>query len=273
MLLVEKKYFFRNGLGGAFDWIGELTYGLYPVERNGKVGYVNEDGDIVIPIIYDKPLNRRSVYPLQWSDDILIALKKQGRAGVVKADGSVVIPFIWNNINLSKASEGFIPISYKGKWGFCTVEGFLIYPLYDTVRPFKQGYASVCLNDRWGMIEENGDLCIPPIYSCEINFCEGDDFTIVYSDGVSIIDERGHPQIINAEAKIISRKGYEILTGCRSIERVRKNTFFIKREFQGYYLESTKEFVPLSDGRYIGVRDPDVGEIIIDCTGDNLLMA
>lgn len=44
---------------------------------------------------------------------------------------------------------------------------------YDDAQLFSEGYAAVCLNDKWGYIDENGKYLIEPMYDYAASFSEG----------------------------------------------------------------------------------------------------
>lgn len=46
---------------------------------------------------------------------------------------------------------------YSGKWGFCTQSGrMVIKPKYDNAFPFRDGFAAVERDGKWGYINEQG---------------------------------------------------------------------------------------------------------------------
>ncbi len=68
----------------------KMNEGLLPVLKNGKVGYINGNGHLVIPLIYDK-LNGAS-----WARGFYngrAVVKKHGKLGVIDTNNQVVVPF------------------------------------------------------------------------------------------------------------------------------------------------------------------------------------
>lgn len=53
-----------------------------------------------------------------------------------------------------------------GKYGFIDTKGKIrINLIYDEAKDFKDGYAEVCFNNKWGVINKNGKVVIPIKYS------------------------------------------------------------------------------------------------------------
>ena len=116
---VVKKYYFRKkGVveTQGYDWIGEAWFELYPVELDGKLGFADSNGEIVIPIIYDRQCHANDT--VLTGNREYLDLKKNNLYGLIKHDGSLVIDFCWIDMELSKLSEDLVPVAIDKKWGF-----------------------------------------------------------------------------------------------------------------------------------------------------------
>lgn len=115
-----------------YDECGSSSEGLLAVEQNGKWGYVNEEGDVVIPIEYDASWNwyMRDVYK----------------------EGSEPEDFCF------AASEGFIPLVKDGQWELRDIEGKLAIPagVFEEICPFVSGKCWVKKDGKWGIIQIAG---------------------------------------------------------------------------------------------------------------------
>jgi hypothetical protein len=68
--------------------------------------------------------------------------------------------------------EGRSPTKYNS--GFIDASGkVVIPPIYDRAHPFRNSRAAVLLGEKWGAIDEAGDLVIPPRFSGPLVFTEG----------------------------------------------------------------------------------------------------
>ncbi len=68
----------------------KMSEGLLPVMKNGKVGYINGNGYLVIPLRYDK-LNGRN-WARRFNNGRAI-VKKNGKLGVIDTNNRVIVPF------------------------------------------------------------------------------------------------------------------------------------------------------------------------------------
>lgn len=243
---VVRKYFFRKkGVveTQGYDWIGKVCAGnLYPVELDGKLGFADCNGEIVVPIIYDRQMH---VNDSVWmTNNTYLDVAKNGLWGLIKHDGSVAVEFQWDTIRPSELSEDLVPVSIKDKWGFANVMTGQkqIEPVYDEVKFFKYGFAPVRIEDKWGMIDKNGTLITEVKYLLDNHFVG--DFAIMYEGGSW---EYGHNSrlICDSNCKIINKKGYELVTDCHWIERTGVNTFIITSKENNKKVKSIKQFIEL----------------------------
>ena len=121
-----------------YTHIGSYSEGLLAVERDGRWGYINRNGDIVIPIEYDASLIDR-VY--DWRESVYV-----------------------DRAFAYAASEGFIPLVRDGFWEMRTTTGELVIEpgRFEAIRPMVGGRSWVKKDGLWGLIEiianyEEGD--------------------------------------------------------------------------------------------------------------------
>ncbi len=108
---------------------------LFRISNGDKYGFINPDGALVIPAIYDSA-------PLGFSEGLAVVLK--GSAWLfIDSAGQVVID---TNFRTATAfSEGFAAVqAQNGKWGFIDRQAKLAIPCqYDVVLPFRNGVACI----------------------------------------------------------------------------------------------------------------------------------
>lgn len=88
-----------------FDWACPFKYGLALVQKTHKSGYINKEGDIVVPIIYD--------IIGEFSSDKIAYASMNGKWGYIDIKGEVVVPFIYDKA--SSFSEGLAFVERDGK--------------------------------------------------------------------------------------------------------------------------------------------------------------
>lgn len=250
--VVRKYYFRKKGVieTQGYDWIGEVCFELYPVELDGKLGFADSNGEIVIPIIYDR---QSYLNYTVWTEKYeYLDLKKNNLYGLIKYDGSLVVDFCWNDMELSKLSEDLIPVAIEKKWGFVNVKTgeIQVEVAYDKVESFKDGFAPVCIKDKWGMIDVNGNMIVKPKYLLDSHFVG--DFAIMFEGG-SWEYGKNFRRISGSNCKIINNQGYEIVTDCSWIDRTGINTFTLTRKENGKTVKMVKQLIAFPD--YIIVID------------------
>lgn len=245
--VVRKYYFRKNGVveEQGYDWIGEVHLGLYPVELNGSLGFADENGEIVIPIIYDRQVH---INDTVWcGNEEYLDLKKNKKAGLIKYDGTVVVDFDWEETSLSKLNEDLLPVQNNGKWGFVNIKTkkTQVEPAYDDVGFFKDGFAPICIDKKWGMIDAKGNMIVAPKYLLDFHFFG--DFAIAFEGGSWQYGYNGGREVLNTNCKIINKKGHEVVSDCKWIERTGINTFTLRKNENGKTIKMVKQFIALPD--------------------------
>lgn len=161
--------------------------GLAKVFNGQGVGFINKNGDVVIPIQYD--------YVRPLSDGLAVVADKDGHYGVFDSMGNNVIPFRYNLIEdfesgvawarmgelwgvIDKMGNTVVPFQYSwtydfydgvawvsksGKLSVIDTKGNIAFDAsqYEAFYPFHNGYAWVKKEGRWGLIDKQGKIVIP----------------------------------------------------------------------------------------------------------------
>ncbi len=188
-----------TGTDGFIDEKGEviipLEYdaddfkeGMSRIEADGKVGYIDRDGNVVVEPTYQ--------WGSDFSDDVAIVRNKVGEKleyGVIDRKGELIIPFSLSRI--SEFSEGLAGIRKGEKEGFIDKRGEMVIPAkFDYVREFSDGVAAVRVGDwdtgRYGYINRSGTFVIEPTLHDAWEFVDG--VAIVEGDDTwGLIDKSG----------------------------------------------------------------------------------
>ena len=115
-----------------YDECGSLSDGLCAVCQNGKWGYVDEKGQIVLPIEYDASWKQYPVFDMGSSRST-----------------SNVKDYCY------AASDGYVPLVKNGKWELRDTNGKLVIlpGVFEAIRPVYEGRCWVKKNGKWGVIE------------------------------------------------------------------------------------------------------------------------
>lgn len=185
--------------------------GPFPVVKDGKWGYEDAHGTIVIPpqfeqandfqsgratvrledlktvvidntgqIIFGAERNIQAVYP-----DGSMTFRKSGptgrRYGLLDRGGHEILPAVYEII--SPSNEGLIMVAESTesggmRYGFANAKGELVIaPIYSGASWFSGGLAAVnsgdAPKDRWGYIDKNGAMAITPRFKHVSPFFEG----------------------------------------------------------------------------------------------------
>lgn len=126
-----------------------------PFLSDGKWGFKNKDGSIVIRNVYD--------YAEKFSDG-RARVTKNGQRGFIDLAGNIAIPLIYDDV--SNFSEGLAAVLKDKKWGFIDRSGNVSIPfVYDSTFSFKNGMAGVKKNGKWGVINKCGGVLLPFDYA------------------------------------------------------------------------------------------------------------
>lgn len=149
---------FYNGY--CHVWVDDTTVALAPGEEPPLLaGLIDSTGREIIPCIYhgvDHPSSGR----------ILVA--KEGFFGYADLQGNIVIPIQFRDASpfiQNRAAVGIIVDSFFLFYTFIDTLGHQLFPpVYQNARPFIDGFATVRLYDRWGIIDTLGNEVIPNVY-------------------------------------------------------------------------------------------------------------
>ncbi len=170
-------------------------------EKNGKEGYEDEDGNVVIEAQFDSAdlfeegvavvkigekrgmINARGEYILKPEYDYiygvtegLILVEKNDLSGFVSSDGTFVIPLMYDYA--SEFSEGLSSVSLDGKCGFIDTNNKTIINFnFGDAGDFSQGLAcaspySELETTKYGYIDKSGEFVIQPKFDDAKGFRE-----------------------------------------------------------------------------------------------------
>lgn len=160
----------------------------YPYQKNGKWGYIDDNGILRIDTMYDyvAPFykgvavaiyedkvgyidkNNEILIPFEYDDGedylkSLVVVAKGEYFGIINKGNQTVLPFIYDEIGSLK--ENLVLVEKDKKFGYVDLEMNLVIPMkYNLAYDFKGPYALVQDSGKFGVIDTNGAIHIPFVY-------------------------------------------------------------------------------------------------------------
>lgn len=157
-----------------YDYAAGFNEGLAAACKNGKYGFLDKTGNTAIPFEYD--------YALCFSNG-LAAVRKNEKFGFINTLGETVIPFEYN-----RAVDFFYElttVSKNDKYGIINMEGNIIAPVeYDYIYiEYDYGFFRACKDNKYGLMDMSGNWIVPCIYD-ELGLNSG-------ADGLITVKQNG----------------------------------------------------------------------------------
>lgn len=160
--------------------------------KNGKWGFINTTGEIVIKAKYDEVLS--------FSNGAA-RVKLGKKTGYISTEGEDLFPLTEKFSRLKSFSEDLAAYSNGNGWGYINKKGEKVIKARDTrdfVGFFQNGYASYCSEGLWGLIDNKGDKVITAKY----------DDPLFFSDNVSVYSQKGKYGFIKENGDKLIRADY-----------------------------------------------------------------
>lgn len=204
-IIISQDY----GITGA-----DFSSGLVAVSKGGAWGFINENGEEVIPCQFCNVDD--------FEDDYCIVYNDKDMKSVINKYGTMLFPFR-NYESISLDYDGFQVVreqyqAIEGEWESEWVpekrkmnfEGELIASLhgkeisiskeFDWCMPkFHEGFLSVYRNGKWGVVNSNFNIIIPCLFDKPIEF----------KNGLAIVKRHNETCIFNTTGKMLFSGNYK----------------------------------------------------------------
>jgi len=139
-----------------FDYVASFHRGLARVGMNGKYGFIDESGEIVIKPKFDEVSD--------FDEDISLSkVRINDKYGYINKNGEFVIEPKFDDI--IGFNDGLAIATIDGKYGFIDIKGdYVIKPIFDGLEPFLNGLARAKTDGKYGFIDMDGEYVINPIF-------------------------------------------------------------------------------------------------------------
>jgi hypothetical protein len=153
--LIDKKGNFL--LKPEYDFIGKFNEGAAIISKNNKFGYINNVGEIIVPIIYDYSIAMSQV--AGFSNDLAL-VQKNSKVGFVNKLGKVEIPISYDGA--LTFSEFLAPVKVRDKWGVINnLNKMVIPPSFENLWGFKNNICIAKKDNQIGVINTLGETVVP----------------------------------------------------------------------------------------------------------------
>lgn len=173
--------------------------GLVPLRNiKNKVGFINKKNEIMIPFIYDGSM---------YFSDGLALVRMNKKVGFINLKGDVVVSIEYDRAH-HLFNNGVTSVSKGNKYGYVDKKGKLVVPIkFDKALPFyENGLAQVKMVDNWGIIDALGRFVLEPEYSKIDRYTSG-------KEGYVLINKNGKEGVFSyVQKKVVIPTRYNDIT-------------------------------------------------------------
>ncbi|SFN96228.1 WG containing repeat-containing protein [Bizionia echini] len=191
-IITEPIYNIIYGQNYSENWI---------VKKDGKYGVINSQGEIIVPLIYQKithvvnendPIavrlnnkfgyvnHSKEIIPFDYDEALpfingIARVKKDGLYHYINKKNKILCSFEheggWNGQEYF--SDNLSIFKLNGKYGYINKKGeTIIKPIFDSANNFKEGMALVQKEGLYGFINQKGEIKIPIKYEILSNLVD-----------------------------------------------------------------------------------------------------
>jgi len=149
------------------------------VQKGDKFGFLDDIGDLIVPIIYDEAYN--------YNDGGYAIVKKDGKYGIINRYSDVVLPLSYDDIFPSISENLFIVLNNKlfGVVNFMKNPVVVFEPQFTKMKEFNGNLIAIAVkNGKYGIVDEYGEIITDFKYDRIYDFKQpATTFKIIDADG------------------------------------------------------------------------------------------
>ncbi|MFN8251794.1 MAG: WG repeat-containing protein [Ferruginibacter sp.] len=167
-----------------YDYVDNCVCGLSKVKKDGKIGYVNKEGEVMIKLQYDEGLTFKEGY---------VAVRTGLKWQYFDSTGKGITEAIYEDAG--SFGNGLAPVSKNNLYGFINTKGEQALPFeFSNARGFTEGLAPAAnAKGYWGYIDTKGNWVVKAAY----DFCDN------FDNGKARVMKDGKVFYINKENKTV----------------------------------------------------------------------
>lgn len=218
---------------GLDPYQNELT----PVKKNGKWGYKNSSGKLVINYKFDNP----DVF-----QDGVAGVTLNGKDGLINTKGEILVPFgKYKSIYLFHEGLAQV-IGQNSLYGFINAKGKEVIPCkYVSAGAFLDGLSQVENNNKIGYINKSGKIVVPIIYE------DAEDPTLPYVNEIKV-EKNGKWGLLSMKGTVLVEPVYDeihqIVDGMRLVKKDGKYGYMNSKDRLVIKCKYDKAY-PFSEGK------------------------
>lgn len=180
-------------INAKYSKVGSFANGRAMVQKERQCGYIDLYGKEVIPCKYSKCLD--------FNEGRAIVYKGYRKGGLIDIDGKVLIKPSVSRLYDFNNGRGLVR-NKDQNFIYITDQNRLYDGSYEDAKKFTHGVAAVKVNNKWGIINQNGIEVIPPKY----------DKIEPFENGYARVRIKGFSGLTNLKGEIIMDANYEYIT-------------------------------------------------------------
>jgi hypothetical protein len=178
--------------------VGKFSEGLaYVVDEKLKMGFVNEQGILVIPMVYQM-LSYFDEFFNNFSNGQALIANEKYLYGSINAKGDTVVPFIYKQLEVWSKTPCILGIqyNYQGFYGAINCKGDTIIPMdYEQLTRIENTTNFIAQKDeKKGIITQNNKILLP-FESQDIFVMANNKVRVVKNNRQGILDEQANIKI------------------------------------------------------------------------------
>lgn len=198
-----------------YDDAQNFSEGLASVCKDGKYGYIDKAGKCVIDFKYEKAEG--------FKNSLAKVVRNNGKFGFVNKTGEECVPAIYEKAG--EFSEGKSCVKLGERYSYVTEDGFICFrPILEEAYSFADGRARIKIDGKYATIYHDGYYCILPEY----------DYMSDFTEGYAIVGKKAESEpilygFIDKDGNRVTSMTYESIThvdGIYAAVRNGKTTFF-----------------------------------------------
>lgn len=264
---INHRWGLINGAGAlivepVYEAIGEFKrYGFAVMQRQGRVGLLNQEGQEVVPPRYED---------LRVVDSLRVAVMDHGQWMVVDFEGRVLLNKGYDR--LQQWEGGYLAFRQNEKWGVINARGDLVAPpKYDEVALRRGGFILTQEHQLRGVVASDGLEVLPPVADqldwvgdSLIFFRRNASWGVVTARGQVVVAPRYQAyERLSAHFYRLENQGKSYLFSLRCRDVVTQGEY-------SEYLPLTAQYIITRQNHQLGLLN-DCGQVLLSAHYDEIL--